>query len=112
MAAQMAEKRTDVVPARPRIRAFRAICAAIRGQPYPDGEQMVPGCSWQRGPIVVHCITRGNMRSGHLGNSLDDFLAEGRRLAEAETAAAKRVLAFQIASGAEQQVSKKHWGGA
>jgi hypothetical protein len=52
------------------------------------------------------------MRSGHLGNSLDDFLAEGRRLAEAETAAAKRVLAFQIASGAEQQVSKKHWGGA
>ena len=33
----------------------------------------------------------------HLGSSLDDFLQEEGRLAEAEAVAAKRVLAFQIA---------------
>jgi len=47
------------------------------------------------------------MNEKHLGSSLDDFLEEEGRLAEAETVAAKRVLAFQIAKlMAEQQLSK------
>ncbi len=42
-----------------------------------------------------------------LGSSLDDFLTEESRLAEAEAVAAKRVLAFQIAKlMEEQQLSK------
>lgn len=47
------------------------------------------------------------MNKQHLGSSLDDFLSEEGRLAEAEAVAAKRVLAFQIARlMAEQQLSK------
>ena len=47
------------------------------------------------------------MNEKHLGSSLDDFLEEEGQLAEAETVAAKRVLAFQIAKlMAEQQLSK------
>ena len=43
----------------------------------------------------------------HLGSTLDDFLEEEGRLAEAEAVAAKRVLAFQIAKlMEEQQLSK------
>ena len=47
------------------------------------------------------------MNEKHLGSTLDDFLAEEGRLAEAEAVAAKRVLAFQIAQlMEEQQLSK------
>ncbi len=47
------------------------------------------------------------MNEQHLGSSLDDFLSEEGRLAEAEAVAAKRVLAFQISKlMAEQQLSK------
>lgn len=47
------------------------------------------------------------MNEQHLGSSLDDFLIEQGRLAEAEAVAAKRVLAFQISKlMAEQQLSK------
>lgn len=47
------------------------------------------------------------MNEQHLGSSLDDFLMEEGRLAEAEAVAAKRVLAFQISKlMAEQQLSK------
>ncbi len=47
------------------------------------------------------------MNTEHLGSSLDDFLQEEGRLAEAEAVAAKRVLAFQIAKlMEEQQLSK------
>lgn len=47
------------------------------------------------------------MNEKHLGSSLDDFLEDEGRLAEAEAVAAKRVLAFQIASlMKEQQLSK------
>lgn len=47
------------------------------------------------------------MNKKHLGSTLDDFLAEEGRLAEAEAVAAKRVLAFQIARlMEEQQLSK------
>ncbi len=47
------------------------------------------------------------MNEKHLGSSLDDFLAEEGRLAEAEAVASKRVLAFQITKlMAEQQLSK------
>ena len=47
------------------------------------------------------------MNEQHLGSSLDDFLIEEGRLAEAETVAAKRVLAFQISKlMTEQQLSK------
>ena len=47
------------------------------------------------------------MNEQHLGSSLDDFLIEEGRLAEAEGVAAKRVLAFQISQlMAEQQLSK------
>ncbi len=43
----------------------------------------------------------------HLGSSLDDFLEEEGRLAEAEAVAVKRVLAYQIAKlMEEQQLSK------
>jgi antitoxin HicB len=43
------------------------------------------------------------MNEKHLGSSLDDFLKEEGRLAEAEATAAKRVLAFQIAGLMEEQ---------
>ncbi len=43
------------------------------------------------------------MNKEHLGSSLDDFLHEEGRLAEAEAVAAKRVLAFQIARLMEEQ---------
>lgn len=43
------------------------------------------------------------MNEKHLGSTLDDFLAEEGRLAEAEAVAAKRVLAFQIAKLMEEQ---------
>lgn len=47
------------------------------------------------------------MNEQYLGSSLDDFLMEEGRLAEAEAVAAKRVLAFQISQlMAEQQLSK------
>lgn len=47
------------------------------------------------------------MNEKHLGSSLDDFLTEEGRLAEAEAIAAKRVLAFQIAQlMKEQRLSK------
>ena len=47
------------------------------------------------------------MNEEHLGSSLDDFLMEEGRLAEAEAVAAKRALAFQISKlMAEQQLSK------
>ena len=47
------------------------------------------------------------MNEKHLGSSLDEFLIEDGRLAEAEAVASKRVLAFQIAQlMAEQQLSK------
>ncbi|MBK8800014.1 MAG: XRE family transcriptional regulator [Anaerolineales bacterium] len=47
------------------------------------------------------------MNAKHLGSTLDDFLAEEGRLAEAEAVATKRVLAFQIASlMQEQQITK------
>ena len=47
------------------------------------------------------------MNEQHLGSSLDDFLTEEGRLAEAEAVATKRVLAFQISQlMAEQQLSK------
>lgn len=43
------------------------------------------------------------MKQEHLGSTLDDFLTEEGRLAEAEAVAAKRVLAFQIARLMEEQ---------
>lgn len=47
------------------------------------------------------------MNEQHLGSTLDDFLLEEGRLAEAEAVAAKRVLAFQISQlMAEQQLTK------
>lgn len=47
------------------------------------------------------------MKVEHLGSSLDDFLTEEGRLAEAEAVAAKRVLAFQISTlMKEQNLSK------
>ena len=47
------------------------------------------------------------MNEQHLGSSLDDFLIEDGRLAEAESMAVKRVLAFQISKlMAEQRLSK------
>ncbi len=47
------------------------------------------------------------MNEEHLGSSLDDFLTEEGRLAEAEAVAAKRVLAFQISQlMAEQHLTK------
>ena len=47
------------------------------------------------------------MNEKHLGSSLDDFLEEEGRLAEAEAVATNRVLAFQIAKlMEEQQLSK------
>jgi len=47
------------------------------------------------------------MNEKHLGSSLDSFLEEEGLLIEAETVAAKRVLAFQIAKlMEEQQLSK------
>ncbi len=47
------------------------------------------------------------MNEQHLGSSLDDFLEEEGLLAEAETVAVKRVLAFQLARlMAEQKVTK------
>jgi len=47
------------------------------------------------------------MNEQHLGSSLDDFLIEDGRLAEAESVAVKRVLAFQISQlMAEQRLSK------
>ena len=47
------------------------------------------------------------MNKKHLGSTLDDFLAEEGRLAEAEAVAAKRVLAFQIAQLIEEQQLSK-----
>jgi len=47
------------------------------------------------------------MNEQHLGSTLDDFLLEEGRLAEAEAVAAKRVLAFQISQlMVEQQLTK------
>ncbi len=47
------------------------------------------------------------MRNRHLGTDFDDFLAEEGLLGQAEAVAAKRVLAFQIASAMEErQLSK------
>ncbi|MFZ1770239.1 MAG: hypothetical protein WAU00_13630 [Caldilinea sp.] len=43
------------------------------------------------------------MNAKHLGSTLDDFLAEEGRLAEAEAVATKRVLAFQIARLMQEQ---------
>ena len=43
------------------------------------------------------------MNEKYLGSTLDDFLAEEGRLAEAEAVAAKRVLAFQITKLMEEQ---------
>lgn len=47
------------------------------------------------------------MNENHLGSSLDDFLTEEGRLAEAEAVAAKRILAFQIAKLMEGQPLSK-----
>jgi antitoxin HicB len=47
------------------------------------------------------------MKKEHLGSTLDDFLVEEGRLAEAEAIAAKRVLAFQIAALMEEQKLSK-----
>lgn len=47
------------------------------------------------------------MNDRHLGSDFDDFLREERLLEEAETVAAKRVLAFQITEAMkEQEISK------
>lgn len=47
------------------------------------------------------------MNEEHLGSSLDDFLEEEGLLAEAESVAVKRVLAFQLAQlMSEQQLTK------
>ncbi len=47
------------------------------------------------------------MKKKHLGSSFDDFLAEERILAETESVAIKRVIAFQIAAFmAEKKLSK------
>jgi DNA-binding Xre family transcriptional regulator len=47
------------------------------------------------------------MKEEHLGSTLDDFLEEEGLLAEAETVAVKRVLAFQLAQlMAEQKITK------
>ena len=43
------------------------------------------------------------MNEKHIGDTLDDFLAEESLLAEAETVAIKRVIAFQISQLMEQQ---------
>ena len=43
------------------------------------------------------------MNEKYLGSTLDDFLAEEGRLAEAEAVATKRVLAYQIAKLMEEQ---------
>ena len=43
------------------------------------------------------------MNEKHIGDTLDDFLAEEGLLAEAETVAIKRVIAFQISQLIEQQ---------
>lgn len=43
------------------------------------------------------------MNEKHLGSTLDDFLTEEGRLAEAEAVAAKRVLAFQIVKLMDEQ---------
>ncbi len=47
------------------------------------------------------------MNEKHLGSSLDNSLTEESRLAEAETVAANRVLAFQIAKLIEEQQLSK-----
>lgn len=46
---------------------------------------------------------RITMNEKYLGSTLDDFLAEEGRIAEAEAVAAKRVLAYQIARLVEEQ---------
>ncbi|MBK8902610.1 MAG: XRE family transcriptional regulator [Anaerolineaceae bacterium] len=43
------------------------------------------------------------MNEKHLGDTLDDFLAEEGLLAEAEAVAIKRVIAFQISQLMDQQ---------
>lgn len=49
------------------------------------------------------------MKNRHLGSDFDDFLREEGLLAEAEAAAVKRVIAFQIKKEmAERQISKSH----
>jgi antitoxin HicB len=46
-------------------------------------------------------------RRKHVGSSLDEFLAEDGTLAEAETAALKRVIAWQVERGmGEKKMSK------
>lgn len=47
------------------------------------------------------------MNEKHLGSDFDDFLAGEGLLAEAEGAATKRVLAFQIARAMEEQSLSK-----
>jgi antitoxin HicB len=47
------------------------------------------------------------MSKKHLGSSLDDFLEEEGRLAEAEAVATRPVLAFQIAKLLEEQQMSK-----
>ncbi len=47
------------------------------------------------------------MNTQHMDTSLDEFLQEDGRLAEAEAVAAKRVLAFQIARLMEEQQMSK-----
>ncbi len=48
-----------------------------------------------------------DMNEKHLGSSLDDFLAEGGQLEEAEAVAVKRVPTFQIAQLMEEQKLSK-----
>jgi len=42
-------------------------------------------------------------RRKHVGSSLDEFLAEDGTLAEAQAAALKRVIAWQVARGMDKQ---------
>ena len=46
---------------------------------------------------------KSKKRNPHLGSNFDDFLAEDGILADVESVAIKRVLAFQIAQMIEQQ---------
>ena len=44
-----------------------------------------------------------NMITNHIGSNFDDFLAEEGLLAETETVAVKRVIAFQVEQMMEEQ---------
>jgi hypothetical protein len=61
------------------------------------------------GQATIEVVKGGGMKmkAKHLGSNFDDFLAEEELLAEVETVAVKRVVAYQIATlMKEKQLSK------